>query len=71
MGLQPVHRTFLDHEVDQRQPLALVIGRSQQPPVAIDIKSRILFPHATTPADQGQIMAQPAVARKVLSTEYE
>src|SRR5947209_347441 len=49
LGSQPVARLFLDQELDQRQPLVLVIRLEQQPVIAVIVEAKILFTHATPP----------------------
>jgi hypothetical protein len=69
LSLQPFLGPLFDQQVDERQPLVLVNGFSQQLSVATEIKSRILLTHLTPPRtrSQGQSVSQPADLRNGLA----
>src|SRR5256885_14425666 len=46
---QPVARLFLDQELDQGQPLVLVVRLEQQTVIAVIVETQILLTHATPP----------------------
>src|SRR5947199_2984416 len=67
LSLQPFLGSLPDQQIDQRQPLGLVVGFSQQLPIAMEVKTRVLLIHLTPPRMPSQSIPQAANERKNLA----